>query len=183
AGGGMMSGIGGMLVSGMAMGTGSALGHRAVDAVLGSRHPEPAAATEAAQQLVAEKAPCSEQAKAFADCMSWASGDMGACQQYFDAMQQCRLNRSNLGGNPSQLLPSELVDRCIGSRIWILLRGDKEIVGTLKGFDVYVNMVLEDVIEYEITPEGKQETRLSQILLNGNNIALLVPGGKPEGVV
>ncbi|KFM23214.1 U6 snRNA-associated Sm-like protein LSm5 [Auxenochlorella protothecoides] len=91
--------------------------------------------------------------------------------------------RSNLGGNPSQLLPSELVDRCIGSRIWILLRGDKEIVGTLKGFDVYVNMVLEDVIEYEITPEGKQETRLSQILLNGNNIALLVPGGKPEGVV
>ncbi|KAL6774409.1 hypothetical protein ACKKBG_A24895 [Auxenochlorella protothecoides x Auxenochlorella symbiontica] len=92
AGGGMMSGIGGMLVSGMAMGTGSALGHRAVDAVLGSRHPEPAAATEAAQQLVAEKAPCSEQAKAFADCMSWASGDMGACQQYFDAMQQCRLN-------------------------------------------------------------------------------------------
>lgn len=81
------------------------------------------------------------------------------------------------------MLPSELVDRCIGSRIWILLRGDKEIVGTLKGFDVYVNMVLEDVIEYEITPEGKQETRLSQILLNGNNIALLVPGGKPEGVV
>lgn len=82
---------------------------------------------------------------------------------------------------------------------------------------MYVNMVLEDVIEYEITPEGKQvgqvgqwsgmhllpsqecpykgdcnprpscpfpqETRLSQILLNGNNIALLVPGGKPEGVV
>ena len=26
----------------------------------------------------------------------------------------------------------------------------------------------------------KQETKLSQILLNGNNIALLVPGGKPD---
>lgn len=93
-----------------------------------------------------------------------------------------------------------------------------------RGFDVYVNMVLEDVIEYEITPEGQkvscraccaargwapepgrgarqpacnaschtmhpprhtipaQETRLDKILLNGNNIALLVPGGKPEGV-
>lgn len=78
--------------TGMAMGTGSALGHRAVDAVLGSRHPEPAAATEAAQQLVAENAPCSEQAKAFAECMSYSGGDMGPCQQYFDAMQQCRLN-------------------------------------------------------------------------------------------
>lgn len=50
-------------------------------------------------------------------------------------------------------------------------------VGTLRGFDVYVNMVLEDVIEYEDTPEGRVETKLDQILLNGNNIALLVPGG------
>lgn len=25
-----------------------------------------------------------------------------------------------------------------------------------RGFDVYVNMVLEDVIEYEITPEGRK---------------------------
>jgi len=27
------------------------------------------------------------------------------------------------------------------------MKGDKELVGTLKGFDVYVNMVLEDVTE------------------------------------
>jgi small nuclear ribonucleoprotein (snRNP)-like protein len=53
-------------------------------------------------------------------------------------------------------------------------------VGTLRGFDVFVNMVLEDVIEYEDTPEGRVETKLEQILLNGNNIALLVPGGGPS---
>lgn len=34
--------------------------------------------------------------------------------------------------------------------------------------------VLEDVVEYEITAEGTRETHLEQILLNGNNIALLV---------
>jgi hypothetical protein len=28
-----------------------------------------------------------------------------------------------------------------------VMKGDKEIVGTLKGFDDYVNMVLEDVTE------------------------------------
>ncbi|XP_039817551.1 uncharacterized protein LOC120679964 isoform X1 [Panicum virgatum] len=50
--------------------------------------------------------------------------------------------------NPSQLLPSELIDRCIGSKIWVIMKGDKELVGTLCGFDVYVNMVLEDVTEY-----------------------------------
>lgn len=60
------------------------------------------------------------------------------------------------------------------------MRGDKELVGTLKGFDVFVNMVLEDVTEYEFTAEGKKVTHLDQILLNGNNIAVLVPGGKPE---
>ncbi len=43
--------------------------------------------------------------------------------------------------NPSTLLPLELVDKCIGSRIWIIMKGDKEIVGTLLGFDDYVNMV------------------------------------------
>ena len=37
-------------------------------------------------------------------------------------------------------------------------------------------MVLSDVIEYEITAEGRRETKLEQILLNGNNVAMLVPG-------
>ncbi|KAG6420018.1 hypothetical protein SASPL_116532 [Salvia splendens] len=76
--------------------------------------------------------------------------------------------------NPSQLLPSELIDRCIGSKIWVIMKGDKELVGTLRGFDVYVNMVLEDVTEYEITSEGRRITKLDQILLNGNNIAIHV---------
>jgi U6 snRNA-associated Sm-like protein LSm5 len=40
-------------------------------------------------------------------------------------------------------------------------------------------MVLEDVIEYEFTKEGRRETALDQILLNGSHICLLVPGGEP----
>jgi U6 snRNA-associated Sm-like protein LSm5 len=49
----------------------------------------------------------------------------------------------------------------------------------LRGFDEYVNMVLEEVTEYEITATGKKETQVDQILLNGANICLLVPGGEP----
>lgn len=44
-----------------------------------------------------------------------------------------------------RLLPLELIDKCIGSKLWIIMKGDKELVGTLIGFDDYVNMVLEDV--------------------------------------
>jgi U6 snRNA-associated Sm-like protein LSm5 len=84
------------------------------------------------------------------------------------------------GANPSHLLPSELIDRCIGSRMWVIMKGDKEIVGTLRGFDVYVNMVLEDVSEIAVTAEGRVVTKLDTILLNGNNIAVLVPGGAPD---
>lgn len=85
---------------------------------------------------------------------------------------------SGSSSNPSTLLPLELIDKCIGSRIHIIMKNDKEIVGTLLGFDEYVNMVLEDVTEYEVLPEGKRVTRLEQILLNGNNITMLIPGGE-----
>jgi len=56
--------------------------------------------------------------------------------------------------------PLELLDKCIGSKVWILMKNDKEIVGTLCGFDDFfsnliyllfnflsIDMVLEDVIE------------------------------------
>lgn len=83
--------------------------------------------------------------------------------------------------NPSQVLPLELVDKCIGSRMHVILKGDKEIFGTFCGFDDYVNMVLEDVYEVESTPEGRRITKLETILLNGNTITMLVPGGEmPE---
>ncbi|KIR27249.1 U6 snRNA-associated Sm-like protein LSm5 [Cryptococcus deuterogattii LA55] len=48
----------------------------------------------------------------------------------------------------STILPLELVDRCIGSPIWVLMKNEREFTGTLMGFDDYVNMVLKDVKEY-----------------------------------
>jgi U6 snRNA-associated Sm-like protein LSm5 len=88
--------------------------------------------------------------------------------------------KAAIQGNKSHLMPSELIDKCINSKIWVIMKGDKELVGTLRGFDVFVNMVLEDVEEYEVSSEGLRVTHMDQILLNGNNIAILVPGGKPE---
>ncbi|ORX65563.1 hypothetical protein DL89DRAFT_99951, partial [Linderina pennispora] len=46
------------------------------------------------------------------------------------------------------------------------------------GFDDYVNMVLENVTEYEQVGDVKEVNHLDQILLNGNNICMLVPGGE-----
>ncbi|GAB5568669.1 U6 snRNA-associated Sm-like protein LSm5 [Prionailurus iriomotensis] len=75
----------------------------------------------------------------------------------------------------------ELVDKCIGSRIHIVMKSDKEIVGTLLGFDDFVKQKGAYTERSEITPEGRRITKLDQILLNGNNITMLVPGGEgPE---
>ncbi|TKX22741.1 LSM domain-containing protein 2 [Elsinoe australis] len=78
----------------------------------------------------------------------------------------------------TQLLPLELIDKCVGSKIWVIMKGDKEFSGTLLGFDDFVNMVLEDVTEVDYT--GGSNTKLSKILLNGNNICMLIPGGLPD---
>lgn len=41
---------------------------------------------------------------------------------------------------------------------------DKELVGTLRGFDDYVNMVLDDVTEYELDADGtKRKVQLEQV--------------------
>lgn len=53
------------------------------------------------------------------------------------------------------------------------MKNDKELYGTLIGFDDFVNMLMDDVTEVEYTVDGKRITKLEQILLNGNNIAMV----------
>lgn len=82
------------------------------------------------------------------------------------------------------VLPLALVEKCVGSRLWVLMRGDREFVGTLKGFDDYVNIVLEDVSEIQVGEDGRRVvSKLAEpsILLNGSAVTLLVPGGEEEG--
>jgi U6 snRNA-associated Sm-like protein LSm5 len=105
----------------------------------------------------------------------------------------------------NQILPLALIDKCIGSKLWVIMKGDKELVGTvhdfhlvfflsfyvtnfcfifvslcqLCGFDTFVNMVLDDVTEFERNADGSLlQIHHDTILLNGNNVAMLVPGGE-----
>ena len=82
-----------------------------------------------------------------------------------------------------RLLPLELVDKAIGSKLWVIMKDKKEFVGTLRGFDDYVNIVLDDVTEYELSAGGvsmPKKVKLESILLSGTHIAMLVPGSSPE---
>lgn len=54
----------------------------------------------------------------------------------------------------------------------------QELVGTLRGFDDYVNMVLDDVTEYEIDADGtKRKIQLDQVCryqFKNHNMLLLL---------
>jgi U6 snRNA-associated Sm-like protein LSm5 len=81
----------------------------------------------------------------------------------------------------------EVVDKCTGSRVWIIMTGDKEYFGTLRGFDEYLNLVLDDVKEYQDSGSGGKRilvARIESMLLNGAHICMIVPGNDepPKGV-
>ncbi|KAK4254200.1 hypothetical protein QN277_009613 [Acacia crassicarpa] len=99
--GGMLSGIGSTIAQGMAFGTGSAVAHRAVDAVMGPRtiHHE----TVAAEGAATAPAPtanslgsdaCGVHTKAFQDCLNSYGNDISKCQFYMDMLAECRKNSS-----------------------------------------------------------------------------------------
>lgn len=98
-----------MMATGAALGTGSAVAHRAVDGLMGGRG-ESAAPQEAQQQQAQQyypqqsynqqQDPCELQMKQFTDCVSRTGGDMSACNIYFDSMQSCKARFNQL---PQQL--------------------------------------------------------------------------------
>jgi small nuclear ribonucleoprotein len=64
------------------------------------------------------------------------------------------------------VMPLALLEKSIDKRISLLLKDNRILEGKLKGYDDYMNMVLEDTDER--TPE--QERRLGTVILRGNNV-------------
>jgi U6 snRNA-associated Sm-like protein LSm5 len=62
------------------------------------------------------------------------------------------------------------------------MQNEKEFYGTLRGFDEYLNIVLDDVKAYAYTGDGGKRMLLASeesLLLNGAHICLMVPGENP----
>lgn len=62
------------------------------------------------------------------------------------------------------------------------MQGDKEFYGTLRGFDEYFNVILDEVKEYSDAGAGGKRVLVAEVesmLLNGAHICLLIPGDNP----
>ncbi|TNV75135.1 hypothetical protein FGO68_gene5185 [Halteria grandinella] len=80
------------------------------------------------------------------------------------------------------VLPLEVVDKCIGNKVWIMMQGTSEFYGTLRGFDDYLNIVLDEVREYQDSGNGGKRmlvNTLDSMLLNGSHVCMIIPGDAP----
>lgn len=100
SGGGMMGGLGGMVAQGMAIGTGSAIAHQAVNGVMnsfgGSKEPQHEQRQEQPQTSAQTPTPtgaCSLDQEQLYKCLQERSGDATQCQYYFDALKDCQENQ------------------------------------------------------------------------------------------
>ncbi|CDW79040.1 cox19-like chch family protein [Stylonychia lemnae] len=102
-GGGMMSGIGSTIVTGMALGAGSEVGHQAVRSLMGGSSgshdaPNQQQATSQQiqyaqpmqqQQIQQQQSPCFSFNQHFLTCLKTYSNDLSMCQANIDMLMQC----------------------------------------------------------------------------------------------
>ena len=75
----------------MAVGTGSAIAHRAVGAVMGSMGGAAApAAAAAAAPAAAAPSDCASFQREFSQCLAQNKSDIGACQHIMQNLEQCQ---------------------------------------------------------------------------------------------
>lgn len=67
--------------------------------------------------------------------------------------------------------PFDTLKEALNSNVLIRLKGDKEIRGTLKAFDVHMNLVLDDAEE----KEGEHNKKLGKVILRGDTVVYVSP--------
>ncbi|MBU0662620.1 MAG: LSM domain-containing protein [Candidatus Diapherotrites archaeon] len=68
--------------------------------------------------------------------------------------------------------PFDLLNESIGKDVLVILKGDTNIRGTLKAFDVHMNIVLENAEQME---NGEPKTKYGKLILRGDNVILISP--------
>jgi small nuclear ribonucleoprotein len=68
--------------------------------------------------------------------------------------------------------PLTILNQALNKKVLVSLRGGKECVGTLDGYDQYMNLILKGAEERK---EGETPRKAELILLRGDNIVFISP--------
>jgi len=70
--------------------------------------------------------------------------------------------------------PLDVLNRALGSSVLVSIKGGKEFRGKLSGFDVHVNLVLEEAEEIQ---GGQSLKRYGTMIIRGDNVVFISPAG------
>ncbi len=73
---------------------------------------------------------------------------------------------------PQQERPFDLLNKVLGQKILIRLKGGTQIRGMLSSFDIHMNLVLQDAEELD---DGQLKAKIGTMLLRGGNILYISP--------
>jgi len=68
--------------------------------------------------------------------------------------------------------PLDVLNRALGSSVLVGLKGGRELRGKLSGFDVHVNIVLEEAEEIQ---GGEASKRYGTMIIRGDSVVFISP--------
>lgn len=68
--------------------------------------------------------------------------------------------------------PFDLLNDAIGKGVLVVLKDNTSIRGTLKAFDVHMNIVMENAEELL---NGELKTKYGKVIVRGDNVILISP--------
>ncbi|MCL7415562.1 MAG: LSm family protein [ANME-2 cluster archaeon] len=68
--------------------------------------------------------------------------------------------------------PLDILNNTLGKSVIIKLKGERIFRGTLEGYDIHMNLVLENAEELK---EGETENKLGTVVVRGDNVVYISP--------
>ena len=68
--------------------------------------------------------------------------------------------------------PLDTLNQSRGKRVIVELKSQKQFIGTLRAFDIHINIVLEDTEEHE---NGELKRKVGTCFIRGDTIILISP--------
>eukprot|EP00461_Guttulinopsis_vulgaris_P003402 UN03403 len=75
--------------------------------------------------------------------------------------------------NLSSIIPQDYLKQLQGERISVLTLGNIELEGVLRGYDDYCNLLLDDVVETTVTPNGISTSKIDKIFLISMRVGMI----------
>jgi small nuclear ribonucleoprotein len=68
--------------------------------------------------------------------------------------------------------PFDLLNESLGKEVLVILKGNSQMRGKLKAFDIHMNLVLEEASQLI---EGEIKTKYGKIIVRGDSVIMVSP--------